>query len=265
MNEIAVIKCGGSIIDNLSERFFENIQQLQQSGMKPIVVHGGGAAIKDMLDKLCVPFTFIDGLRTTSTEAMDVVEMVLSGHVNNAITRQMNAAGIQAAGFSGSDANLITCVPKDFQTYGYVGDVVGVNASFLESLLEQHIVPVIAPIAVGMDGYIYNVNADTAAGNLAESISAGKLIFMTDVPGVMQDGKLLASVTETQIEELITKGIIYGGMIPKVKAALACLNENLQHVMIADAHQTISNTGFTGTIIKRSKEATTHDNTFSNI
>lgn len=255
MLEVAVIKCGGSIIDGLSERFFENIKQLQRNGVKPIVVHGGGPAIKDMLEKLGVPFTFIDGLRTTSAEAMDVVEMVLSGHVNSAITRQMNAAGIQAAGFSGSDANLITCVPKDFQTYGYVGDVVSVKAVFLENLLEQNIVPVVAPIAVGEDGDSYNVNADTAAGNVASTMKAEKLIFVTDVPGILQDGGLLPSVTDAQIGELIAKGIIHGGMIPKVKAALACLNDDLQHVMIADANQMISDNGFTGTMIKRSEEA----------
>src|SRR5699024_7293302 len=140
MTEIAVIKCGGSIIDSLSDRFFENIRQLQRNDVKPIIVHGGGPAIKLMLEKLDVPFTFIDGLRTTSAKAMDVVEMVLSGHVNNAITRQMNASGIQAAGVSGSDANLITCVPKDFQTYGYVGNVVGVNAAFLSSYIDHIIV-----------------------------------------------------------------------------------------------------------------------------
>lgn len=265
MTEIAVIKCGGSIIDSLSDRFFENIRQLQRNDVKPIIVHGGGPAIKLMLEKLDVPFTFIDGLRTTSAKAMDVVEMVLSGHVNNAITRQMNASGIQAAGVSGSDANLITCIPKDFQTYGYVGNVVGVNAAFLASLLEQNIVPVVAPIAVGKNGDSYNVNADTAASSVAEAMNAGKLIFVTDVPGIMQDGGLIPSATETQIEGLIAQGTIHGGMIPKVKAALACLNDGLQNVMIADANQVISNTGFTGTLIKRSEEAVMHDRTFSNI
>ncbi|TFJ94366.1 acetylglutamate kinase [Lentibacillus salicampi] len=265
MSEIAVIKCGGSIIDNLSARFFENIQQLQQNGIKPIVVHGGGPAIKNMLEKLDVPFAFIDGLRTTSAAAMDVVEMVLSGHVNNAITRKMSAAGIRGAGFSGSDANLLTCVPKDFQTYGYVGDIVDVNAAFLESLLEQHIVPVVAPIAVGKDGDRYNVNADTAAGNIAKAMNADKLIFVTDVPGIMQDGGLVPSATEVQIEELIDKGIIHGGMVPKVKAALACLNDDLQDVMIADANQAISAAGFTGTMINQSEEAVSHDSNFSNL
>ncbi|WP_010530242.1 acetylglutamate kinase [Lentibacillus jeotgali] len=265
MSEIAVIKCGGSIIDSLSDGFFENIRQLQRNGVKPIIVHGGGPAIKDMLEKLGVAFSFIDGLRTTSAAAMDIVEMVLSGHVNNAITRHMNAAGIQAAGFSGSDANLITCVPKDFQTYGYVGDVVDVNNVFLQSQLEQHIVPVVAPIAVGEDGDSYNVNADTAAGNIAESMNAEKLIFVTDVPGIMQDGELVRSATRVQIEGLIDKGIIHGGMIPKVKAALACLNDDLQNVMIADANQAISDAGFTGTMIKRSEEAVSYDSTISNL
>ncbi|GGJ99802.1 acetylglutamate kinase [Lentibacillus kapialis] len=265
MHDIVVIKCGGSIIDRLSDQFFNNIRQLQRRGVKPIIVHGGGPAIKNMLEQLDVPFTFIDGLRTTSAEAIDVVEMVLSGHVNNAITRHMNAVGVQATGLSGSDARLITCVPKDFQTYGYVGDVVNVNTDFLENLLHQHIVPVIAPIAVGEDGNSYNVNADTVAGNIAEAMDAGKLIFVTDVPGIMHDGGLLPSATKADIKGLIDQGVIHGGMIPKVKAALACLSEDLQHVMIADANQAISDAGFAGTMIRQTEEAVVDDSTFSNI
>ncbi|HLS08376.1 acetylglutamate kinase [Lentibacillus sp.] len=265
MAEIAVIKCGGSIVDELSDQFFNNVAKLMKNGIKPIIVHGGGPAIRKQLDQLNVPYTFINGLRTTTKEAMDVVEMVLTGHVNNAITRKMNASGIQSAGFSGSDANLMTCVPKDFETYGYVGDVVEVNAVFLERLLAQHIVPVIAPIAVDKKGDSYNVNADTAAAAIAQGTGAEKLIFVTDVQGVMKGGKLLQSATSTEIEDLIVKGIIYGGMIPKVKAAVACLNKNLQNVMIADANQVMSDSGFTGTIIRHSREAGSYDSTFSNI
>ncbi|MFD1361085.1 acetylglutamate kinase [Lentibacillus salinarum] len=255
MDEIAVIKCGGSIIDNLSDRFFDNIKQLQQNGIQPIVVHGGGPAIQDMLGKLDIPFSFIDGLRTTSAEAMDVVEMVLAGHVNNAITRKMNTAGVQAAGFSGSDANLMTGAPKDLPTYGYVGDVSGINVPFLLQILDQGIVPVIAPIAAGKNGDRYNINADSAAGAIAQAINAEKLIFVTDVPGIITEEGLLPSATEAEIEELIAKRVIHGGMIPKVKAALACLNEDLPTVMIADANQAINQAGFTGTAIKRSEEA----------
>ncbi|SFA84033.1 N-acetylglutamate kinase [Lentibacillus halodurans] len=255
MAEIAVIKCGGSIVDGLSEQFFHNIATLQQNGVKPIIVHGGGPAIQKLLDKLGVPFTFINGLRTTSAAAMNVVEMVLSGQINNTITRKLNVSGIQAVGLSGSDANLITAVPKNFQIYGYVGDVVDVNTLFLERILEQEIVPVIAPIAAGKNADRYNVNADTAAGAIAQATGAGKLIFVTDVPGIIKEEGLLHSASEAEIEDLIVRGVIHGGMIPKVKAAIACLNHNLHNVMIADANQVINDAGFTGTMITKSGEA----------
>ncbi|ALX48450.1 acetylglutamate kinase [Lentibacillus amyloliquefaciens] len=255
MQKIAVIKCGGSIVDDLSDDFFNNIKTLQENGIKPVIVHGGGPAIQKMLDELDIEFSFIDGLRTTSAAAMDVVEMVLSGQINNAITRKLNKAGIQAAGFSGSDAHLITCTPIDFPTYGYVGEVNTVNAAFLEQITAQNIVPVIVPIATGQGDERYNVNADTAAGAVAQATGAGELIFVTDVPGVMQEGELRQSASEKEIEELIDTGVIDGGMIPKVKAALSCLSDSLQYVMIADVNQVVGKAGFTGTRITNRKEA----------
>ncbi|GAA0428138.1 acetylglutamate kinase [Lentibacillus halophilus] len=248
---IAVIKCGGSILDNLTDQFFGNIAKMQEKGIRPIVVHGGGSAIQDMLDKLNVTCSFVDGLRTTSADAMNVVEMVLSGYVNNALTRQINDNNIQAAGFSGSDAQLIQAEPINFERYGYVGDVTAVNTLFLQRMLDSGVVPVIAPIATGGDGSRYNVNADTAAGAIARDMNADRLIFMTDVPGIMQEEEVISNVSQTEIDHMIADGVIFGGMIPKVKAAAGSLGEGLSNVMIADAHQRISMSGFTGTIITK--------------
>lgn len=234
LSNIIVLKVGGSTIDELSDQFFANILTLQQSGTKPIIVHGGGPAIKDMLMKLNIETEFIDGLRKTTEPVMDVVEMVLTGTVNNALTRKLNFSGIQAVGLSGSDFQLLVAEPKNFERYGYVGEITGVNVSFLQTLIEEGIVPVISPIAIGEDGVRYNVNADTVAGAVAREIGASQLIFVTDVPGILKDEQLLEHVDEEEIHHLIESGVIYGGMLPKVQAALNSLNDELKEVMIVN-------------------------------
>lgn len=254
MSDIIVLKCGGSIIDTLSDSFFTNIKNLQKSGLKPIVVHGGGPAIEEMLNDLQIETEFIDGLRKTTGPVMDVVEMVLTGIVNNDITRKLNDEGIQSVGLSGSDVQLLKAKPKNFEKLGYVGEVTDVNSSFLKGLLDSGIVPVITPIALGEDGQRYNINADTAAGAIASAVEAKQLIFVTDVPGILQDNELLEYVTEEEIHEMIQVGTIYGGMIPKVEAALGSLSENLQEAMIIDGNQsaiTRTNNGLVGTVIKK--------------
>ncbi|HLR41204.1 MAG TPA: acetylglutamate kinase [Virgibacillus sp.] len=256
MGDIIVLKCGGSIIDVLSDQFFGNILALKKSGYKPVIVHGGGPAIKEMLDVLEIETEFVDGLRKTTPEVMDVAEMVLTGTVNNALTRKLNLAGIQAIGLSGSDAQTLTAEPKELERYGLVGEVTNVNIPFLKQLMEEDIVPVIAPIALGADGNRYNVNADTAAGAVAEALGAKQLIFVTDVPGILQEDELLESVTEKEVAQLIAEGTIYGGMIPKVTAAIASLNEVLDEVMIVDGKQSVIQTDrqLVGTVIKKSVE-----------
>src|SRR5690625_2264827 len=149
MSEIIVLKCGGSIIDNLSDSFFTNIKNLQKSGLKPIIVHGGGPAIEEMLQDLQIESEFIDGLRKTTKPVMDVVEMVLTGIVNNEITRKLNDHGIHSVGLNGSDVELLKAKPRDFQKFGYVGEVTDVNVNFLNSLLDTGVVPVITPIEIG--------------------------------------------------------------------------------------------------------------------
>ncbi|WP_404452252.1 acetylglutamate kinase [Virgibacillus necropolis] len=253
MHGIIVLKCGGSTVDGLSDRFFANILSLKKAGLQPVLVHGGGPAIKEMLTMLEMESEFVDGLRKTTKPTMDVVEMVLTGQVNNALTRKLNRAGIPSVGLSGSDAGLLTAKAKDFNRYGYVGEVEGVNVSFLMDLINLGTVPIIAPIALDEDGARYNINADTAAGAVAKALAAEQLIFVTDVPGVMQDDHLLESITEIEIENLIAEGTIYGGMIPKVRAAVASLTDELEEVMIVDGRQSklSEDTKLVGTIIKK--------------
>lgn len=256
MHDIIVLKCGGSSIDELPDRFFTNISMLKEAGYKPVIVHGGGPAIKEMLTKLNIEAEFINGLRKTTDEMMDCVEMVLSGTVNKALTRRLNDAGIQSVGLSGSDAQLLTAEAIDLERYGLVGNVTKVNTPFLTKLLDLDIIPVIAPIGLSEDGNRLNINADTAAGAIAKALHAKQLVFVTDVPGVMRDEKLLTSVTEIEIKQLIDSGVVYGGMIPKVEAALNSLSEELQEVMIIDGNQPslASQAHFVGTIIRKTKE-----------
>lgn len=257
MENVIVLKCGGSTLSKLSDRFFKNIQALRRSGFKPIIVHGGGPEIKAMLETLSIESEFVNGLRKTTKEVLDVVEMVLTGAVNNELTRRLNQTKIKSIGLSGSDANLLMAEPKDFEKLGFVGEIIDVNVPLLKAFIEQDIVPVIAPIAIGRDGERYNVNADTVAGAVAKAISAKQLIFVTDVPGILKDGELLEMVSETDIKELIAQGDIYGGMIPKVEAALHSLNDELQEVMIIDGNQALlteNHTTFVGTTIKKHTE-----------
>lgn len=255
MSDIIVLKCGGSSIDTLSDRFYKNIETLQKSGLKPIIVHGGGPAIGEALVKLKIEAEFIDGLRKTTSDVMDVVEMVLTGTVNSAIVRKLNEFGLQAVGLSGSDSELLSAEPKDLEKLGYVGHVTDVNTSLLTQLLDIGVVPVIAPIGIGKDSVRYNINADTAAGSVAKAVGAKQLVFVTDVPGIIKENQLVTSINEEEILELISNGTIYGGMIPKVKAALASLGENLQEAMIVDGNQSVlgtSETELAGTVIKKS-------------
>lgn len=241
-------------MQQLPDRFFTNISALQKNGYQPIIVHGGGPAIQEMLNRLQIKSEFVDGLRKTSKQAMDVVEMVLTGKINNDIANRVNRTGLQAIGICGTDANLLTAKPKDFERYGYVGEVTNVNVTFLKKIINSGVVPVIAPVAISEDGERYNINADTAAGAVAKAMQAEQLIFVTDVPGIMNNDRLLKCVTDEEIEQMITEGTIHGGMIPKVKAAVQCLSEDLQEVLIVDGQQAypVERKEFAGTIIKKS-------------
>lgn len=248
---IIVFKCGGSSIDELSEDFFINLKSLKQAGMKPVIVHGGGPAIEQMLDKLAISYEFYDGLRKTTDEMMDIVEMVLVGNVNPRLTRRVNDSGLDAVGLSGSDYDLLKATPIDYERYGLVGEVSSVNVEVIHGLLADGITPIISPIAIGEDKLRYNVNADTAAGAVASALLARQLIFVTDVPGILKDGELLEKVTTTDIEDYIADGTIYGGMIPKVKAAMKGLTSHVQEIMIVNGKESelVDTTTLAGTTI----------------
>ena len=230
-----VIKCGGSIVEELPSSFFSDLKKLQQiKQIKPIIVHGGGPMITSQLKLMNVKTTFVNGLRVTTKEVLDVVEMVLSGSVNKQIVRRMLDQGVKGMGMSGVDGQLLQAVPiKETDKYGYVGQIKSVNVKLLESLADQDYIPVISPIAISEDHQHYNINADVAAAAIAASLQA-PLCFISDIPGVLVNDKVLHFADQKKIEQLIQNQTINGGMIPKVKAALSALNAGAPEVSIVN-------------------------------
>ncbi|MFT4412526.1 acetylglutamate kinase [Fredinandcohnia humi] len=232
MNTI-VIKCGGSILAELSDSFFHSIRELKQNGYKIVIVHGGGPEIGQMLATLDIRSEFVNGLRKTTPEVLEVAEMVLSGTVNKKLVSLLQKAGIQAVGLSGSDALLLQATPIDLESLGYVGEVKNVNISFLTQLLALDYVPVLSPIGIDEELTKYNINADIAAASVAVALHANHLLFVTDVPGILKNGELLPELSTNTVVDLIGEGTIYGGMIPKVNAALSALEfGSLQEITI---------------------------------
>ena len=238
-NKIFVIKYGGSAqtSPSLKEKFAEDILLLYLMGIRPVVVHGGGKKITEMLTALNIVTEFIDGQRVTDDKAMEVVEMVLSGNVNKEIVSLLNHYGAKAMGISGKDGNLIKATPYDFEKYGRVGKVQSIDANVIHKLLDEKFVPVIAPIGSGekIGDLGFNINADFAASAIAKELRAEKLIFLTDTAGILDNDKnLLESLTKEDIDKLREEKVIYGGMIPKVEACLEAINEGVQKAHIID-------------------------------
>jgi acetylglutamate kinase len=238
-NEIFVIKYGGSaqINPKLKEKFAQDIILLYLVGIKPVVVHGGGKKINEMLDKLKIKSEFVDGMRVTNEEVMEVVEMVLSGNINNEITTLLNMHGGKALGMTGKDAGFLTAEPKANGKYGLVGEIVNIDSQVIKNLIEDKFIPVIAPIAsaneINHPGF--NINADLAASKIAAGIHAKKIIFMTDIVGVLdKDKNLLPTLTEDEIAVLKADGTIHGGMIPKVDACLEAVDGGVEKAHIID-------------------------------
>ncbi|MGF7049267.1 acetylglutamate kinase [Paenibacillus sp. DS2015] len=234
-----VMKCGGSTLAALPDSFFDDLRQLQQNGLQPVIVHGGGPAISNNLSKLGIESEFVNGLRKTTEDVLDVVEMVLAGSINKQIVRRIQNVGGRALGLSGVDGSLIQAKPvANSIEVGFVGDVTYVESSIIEGVLHMGYIPVIAPIGIDDVGQRYNINADTAAGAVASHLGVSRMIVVTDVPGIMKtvNGELvvLGSITVQEIEEMIATGEIYGGMIPKVRAAMSCIHGNVQEVVIVD-------------------------------
>lgn len=234
-----VMKCGGSTLAALPDAFFQDLKELQHNGIQPIIVHGGGPAINETLGKLGIESRFLNGLRVTDEATLDVVEMVLAGRINKEIVRKLQQNGAKAVGLSGTDGQLITATPViNADEVGLVGDVTEVNAELIEGIIALGYLPVIAPIGIDGAGQRYNINADTAAGAVASHLGVDTMIVVTDVPGIMRtvggEKTVLPAVTFADIEEMIGSGEIYGGMIPKVRAAMACLHGNVREVVIVD-------------------------------
>ncbi|MED0716557.1 acetylglutamate kinase [Aeribacillus composti] len=251
---IVVIKLGGSMLEQLSESFLDSIKELLTT-KRVIIVHGGGPDINNMLTKLNVKSEFYNGMRKTTKEVLEIAEMVLSGKINKQLTALLTKKNVKAIGLSGTDGQLIVSSFLDEENLGFVGKVEQINDELLRSLLILDYVPVIAPIGITADGQKLNINADLAASAIAEKINAEQLLFVTNVPGILHDGKLIEEATETMIEKLIEQKVIYGGMIPKVQAALDALSDQLEHVMIVSGNDRIFKEGkMIGTKITKKRE-----------
>lgn len=235
--ETIVIKYGGSAqtLDTLKNKFAQDILLLSLVGIKPVIVHGGGKKITDMLSKLDIKTEFKNGHRVTTEEAMRVVEMVLSGDINKEITSLLNHTGVKAIGISGKDANCIWAKPKDNGLYGYTGVIEKVDSEVIQNLIDESFVPVIAPISTSLTaGHPgFNINADVAAAEIAVAINASKVFFLTDTDGILDKNKnLLHSLTEDDIQKLKDDETINGGMIPKVDSCLKALDGGVKKAHI---------------------------------
>lgn len=241
-NEKIVIKYGGSAqtSDNLKEQFAQDIVLLHLVGMKPIVVHGGGKSITDMLTQLGVDTQFVDGQRVTTKEVMRIVEMVLSGEINKEIVSLLDNHGSKAIGISGKDGGFLKGVPKDFENFGYTGKIEHINPEIVNNIIEDGAIPVIAPIAgsstMGHPGF--NINADLAASKIAVAMEARKVLFLTDTPGVLSKEKqLITNLSIEKAEALKIDGTIQGGMVPKVDACIEALRGGVKKAHIIDGRE----------------------------
>ena len=246
--KIVVIKYGGAamIEEQLKHDFAQDIVLLQSLGMLPVIVHGGGPEVSKAMEQLGQEVSFIDGLRVTSSENLKVAEMVLSGTINKEIIAHLNTFGGKAVGVSGKDGLLIEARKKAHEggvDLGFVGEIESVNPELLLVLLKQDFLPVVSPIGLGKDGITYNINADTTASRIAVSLGAYKIIFMSDVDGVLEKGKLRGQLSAREAENLIKKNVIGGGMAPKVEAGLFCVKNGVESAQIingTDPHSVIA-------------------------
>lgn len=237
--EIVVIKYGGSAQTSpqLKEKFAEDILLMYLVGIKPVIVHGGGPKITEMLDALKIESKFIDGQRVTTKEVMRIVEMILSGEINKEIVSLLNSHGAKAIGISGKDAHFITAKSKEFSKWGLTGNITNVKPDVLMNLIDEHFIPVIAPIAAGeeMGHPGFNINADLCASYVAKAIGANKIIFLTDTEGVLNNDKeLFSTLTRDEVEALKADGTIHGGMVPKVDACLEAIDGGVLKAHIID-------------------------------
>lgn len=241
-----VVKYGGSTRSGADElkNTLQDIVLMKFVGMRPVVVHGGGKDITRLTEKLGIHSKFVDGLRVTDLPTMEVVEMVLGGKINKELVSVIHQLGGAAVGLSGKDGAMLEATrvtSKSGKDIGFVGKVAKVNTAVLETLDREQFIPVIAPLGLGKDGHTYNVNADEAAGAIAGALKAEKLVFLTDVPGICKkkdDPKtLLSTIKVREVPKLLNKGVISGGMIPKIEACLHALKSGVHKTHIIDGTQ----------------------------
>ena len=231
-----VIKLGGHAMGSEEGMisFARDVVLMQQVGVHPVIVHGGGPMINSLLDRLDIKSEFVKGRRVTDEATMEVVEMVLAGLVNKKIVQAINAQGGKAIGISGKDANLMICEYED-PALGFLGKPVDFNPEFLRHFAKDEIIPVIAPIGVGRNGETFNVNGDTAAGAIAAALKADRLLLLTDVSGVKNaEGELMTALTVGEIKQMTDDGVIAGGMIPKTETAIEALEGGVRAAVILD-------------------------------
>jgi acetylglutamate kinase len=248
-NKTIVIKYGGNAMedDALKSSFARDVALMKLVGMNPVVVHGGGPQIGRLLSRIGKESTFVEGMRVTDSETMDVVQMVLGGLVNKEIVTLINRHGGSAVGLSGKDGDMIRARKLVFTRdnpemkapeiidIGHVGEVVGIRTAVVDMLVSGDFIPVIAPIGVGDDGQSYNINADLVASKLAQVLGAEKLIMLTNTKGVLDsEGKVLTGLSQDEVQELIRDGVITGGMLPKVRSALDAVNSGVKAAHIID-------------------------------
>ena len=266
-----VIKYGGNAMvdESLKQGFARDIVLMKLVGMNPVVVHGGGPQIGNMLEQIGKESQFVKGMRVTDSETMDIVEMVLGGQVNKDIVNLINQQGGHAVGLTGKDGSLINAKKMQFENdapgmnaseiidIGHVGEVESIDASIVHMLMKGNFIPVIAPIGVCGDGQSYNINADIVAGKMAIALNAEKLILLTNTPGVLdKEEKLLTGLTAEQVQALIDNETIYGGMLPKIDCAIDAVKSGVQTAQIIDGRvehavllELLTNEGV-GTLIK---------------
>jgi acetylglutamate kinase len=246
---IIVIKYGGNAMadSDLVESFCNDIVFLKQSGLKPVIVHGGGPQIGSMLERLGIKTKFESGMRITDENTLEVVEMVLAGRINKNIASKINSSGGKAVGISGKDGSMIVAEKLTKQNssnesniekiidLGYVGFPKKINNTIIETLIKDDFIPIIAPLGIGVDGKTYNINADTAAGAIASSLKSKRLLILTDVEGVIDsNNNLLEEVNGKKIDEMIESGEVSGGMIPKLNTCLDSVNNGVDAAVIVD-------------------------------
>ncbi|MFA7617629.1 MAG: acetylglutamate kinase [Thiohalomonadaceae bacterium] len=243
-----VIKYGGNAMNDAADvSFARDVVLMKLVGMNPVVVHGGGPQIGDLLKRLGKESHFIEGMRVTDAETMDVVQMVLGGLVNKQIVSLLNRHGGKAVGLTGKDADLIRARKLTFKRnapemnapeiidIGHVGEVESVDGTVVDMLVQGDFIPVIAPVGVGPDGESYNINADVVAGKVAEALKAEKLMLLTNTAGLLdKQGQVLTGLTAAQVDGLIGDGTIYGGMLPKIRCAVEAVNNGVQSAHIID-------------------------------